>query len=241
MKIILTISALDPSGGAGVSADIKTVKALGFHPCSIITALTTQNSIKLSSIFPVPSELIKEQFLALLEDFEFSAVKIGVIPNLEVAKAVLDCIKKLECPIVLDPVLNASVGGKLGDKSAYELLMPEVSVITPNYSESKIFGLKEDPEELALEIFNKYGCSVVITGGELKGKDVICEKGKIYTVEADLITGSFHGTGCVYSTALACYLAMGDLEFAARKARIFVLESVKRGLRLGRGRIFVNP
>lgn len=241
MKFILTISALDPSGGAGVSADIKTAKAIGFHPCSIITALTTQNARKLCNVYPVPPELIKEQFSLLLEDFEFSAVKIGVIPNLEVAKAVMDCMKKLECPKVLDPVLNASVGGKLGDKSAYELLMPEASVITPNYSEARIFGLKEDPEELALEIFNKYGCSVVITGGELKGKDVVCERGKIYSVEAELITGSFHGTGCVYSSALACYLAMGDLEFAVRKARIFVLESVKRGLRLGMGRFFVNP
>ncbi len=241
MKIILTISALDPSGGAGASADIKTVKALGFHPCSIITALTVQNSRKLLSVHPTPSEVIREQFLALLEDFEFSAVKIGVIPNSEVARAVLDCIKKLDCPKVLDPVLFASVGGKLGEKSAYELLMTEVNVITPNYSEAKVFGSKENPEELAFELFKKYGCSVVITGGELKGKDIVCERGKIYNVEAELLTGSFHGTGCVYSSALACYLATGDLELAVRKARIFVLESVKKGLQMGSGRLFVNP
>ncbi len=241
MKTVLTISALDPSGGAGANADIKTAKALSFHPCSIITALTVQNSRNLFSVHPAPPEIIKEQFFALLEDFEFSAVKIGVIPNSEVATAVLDCIKKLECPKVLDPVLFASVGGKLGEKSAYELLMPEVSVITPNYSEAKVFGSKENPEELALELFKKYGCSVVITGGELKGRDIVCDKGKIYSVEAELLTGSFHGTGCVYSSALACYLATGDLEFAVRKARIFVLESVKRGFRVGKGWLFVNP
>ncbi|MCX8000922.1 MAG: hydroxymethylpyrimidine/phosphomethylpyrimidine kinase, partial [Leptospiraceae bacterium] len=124
---------------------------------------------------------------------------------------------------------------------AYELLMPKVSVITPNYTEAKIFGTETDPEELAMELYKKYGCSVVITGGELKGKDVVCDSGRIYTVEAELIKNSFHGTGCVYSSALACYLAMGDLEFAVRKARIFVLESVKKGQRFGKGRLFVNP
>ncbi|MCS7144168.1 MAG: hydroxymethylpyrimidine/phosphomethylpyrimidine kinase [Archaeoglobaceae archaeon] len=241
MKIILTISALDPSGGAGVSADIKTAKAIGLHPCSIITALTVQNSYRVSSVHAVHPEVIKEQFIALSDDFNFSAVKIGVIPNLEIAKAVFDCIKDLECPKVLDPVLEASVGGKLGEKSAYELLMPKVSVITPNYTEAKIFGTETDPEELAMELYKKYGCSVVITGGELKGKDVVCDSGRIYTVEAELIKNSFHGTGCVYSSALACYLAMGDLEFAVRKARIFVLESVKKGQRFGKGRLFVNP
>jgi len=241
MKCILTFSALDPSGGAGANADIKTAKAIGFHPCSIITALTVQNSFRLTSVYPISPEVIKEQFQALFEDFEFSAVKIGVIPNLEVAKAVLECIKELDCPKVLDPVLEASVGGKLGEKTAYEFLMPEVSAITPNYSEAKQFGSKEKAEELAFELFEKYGCSVVITGGELKGRDVVCDRGSLYTVEAELLASSFHGTGCVYSSALACYLAIGDLEFAVRKARIFVLESVKKGIRIGKGRPFVNP
>lgn len=241
MKTILLISALDPSGGAGAVADIKTSRAIGFFPCSVITALTVQNSYKVSSIHVVSPEVIKEQLISLLDDFNFSAVKIGVVPNLEIAKTVYEFIKEIDCPKVLDPVLEASVGGKLGDRSAYELLMRQVSVITPNYTEAKLFGSKIDPEELALELFQKYGCSVVITGGELKGRDVVCDKGRIYSVEAELISNSFHGTGCVYSSALACYLALGDLEFAVRKARIFVLESVKKGQKFGKGRPYVNP
>ncbi|MEM4566003.1 MAG: bifunctional hydroxymethylpyrimidine kinase/phosphomethylpyrimidine kinase [Archaeoglobaceae archaeon] len=240
MKFVLTISALDPSGGAGVSADIKVVRALGFHPCSIITALTAQNSSKLLSVHTVDVEIIEEQFDVLFSEFEFSAIKIGVIPSLEIAKVVSNCIEKLKCPKVLDPVLDASVGGKLGEKSAYELLMPKVSVITPNYTEAKLLGSKTSPEELALNLFKKYGCSVVITGGELKGRDVVCDQGRIYSVEAELISGNFHGTGCVYSTALACYLASNSLEDAVRKARIFVLESVKKGFKV-RNRIYVNP
>ncbi len=240
MKYILIISALDPSGGAGAVADIRVSKALGFHPCSIITALTVQNSSKLFSIHPVDAKVIGEQFNALLSEFDFSAVKIGVIPNLEIAKVVSNWLKKLDCPKVLDPVLEAGVGGKLGEKSAYELLMPEVSVATPNYTEAKLFGSKEDPEELAFELFKNYGCSVVITGGELKGRDVVCDQGRVYSVEAELISGNFHGTGCVYSTALACYLANNPLEDAVRKARIFVLESVKKGFKVQR-RIYVNP
>ncbi|MEM0330746.1 MAG: hydroxymethylpyrimidine/phosphomethylpyrimidine kinase, partial [Archaeoglobaceae archaeon] len=175
MKTILLISALDPSGGAGAVADIKTAKTIGFFPFSVITALTVQNSYKVSSVHPVPSEVIKEQLLAIVDDFKIHAVKIGVVPNLEIAKAVSEFIQELECPKVLDPVLEASVGGKLGDRSAYELLMPRVSVITPNYTEARLFGSKIDPEELALELFKKFGCSVVITGGELKGRDIVCD------------------------------------------------------------------
>ncbi|MFN3383675.1 MAG: hydroxymethylpyrimidine/phosphomethylpyrimidine kinase [Archaeoglobaceae archaeon] len=240
MKSILIISALDPSGGAGAVADVRVAKSLGFHPCLIITALTIQNSSKLFSVYPVDPRVIEDQLNALFSDFDFSTVKISVVPNLEIAKVVLSCIRKLDCPKVLDPVLEAGVGGKLGEKSAYELLMPEVSVVTPNYSEAKRLGSKEDPEELALEIFKKYGCSVVITGGELKGRDVVCDQGKIYSVEAELISGNYHGTGCVYSTALACHLANNSLEDAVRKARIFILESVKKGFKVQR-RIYVNP
>lgn len=240
MKFILTISALDPSGGAGVSADVKVARALGFHPCSIITALTVQNSSKLFSIHPVDAEILEDQLNALFSEFDFSAVKIGVVPNLEVAEVISRSIRKLECPKVLDPVLEAGVGGKLGEKLAYESLMPNATVVTPNYSEARIFGSKEAPEELALELFKKYGCSVVITGGEIGGRDFVCDAGRIYSVEADLVPGSFHGTGCVYSTALACYLTNEPLEDAVRKARIFVLESVKRGFRVW-NRVFVNP
>ncbi|MCX7999425.1 MAG: hydroxymethylpyrimidine/phosphomethylpyrimidine kinase [Leptospiraceae bacterium] len=241
MKIILTISALDPSGGAGVSADIKTAKAIGFHPCSIITALTVQNSSKLFSVHPVDLDVLKEQFNALLSDFSFHTLKISVVPNLEMAKVISEYLKNLKCPKVLDPVLEASVGGKLGSREGYEVLMRHVDVVTPNFSEAKVFGRAQNPEELAMEISKKYGCKVVITGGELGGRDVVCDNGKIYDVEAELIANSFHGTGCVYSTALACYLAVNDLETAVRKARIFVLESVKKGLRFGKGRAFVNP
>ncbi|MDW7990234.1 MAG: bifunctional hydroxymethylpyrimidine kinase/phosphomethylpyrimidine kinase [Archaeoglobaceae archaeon] len=240
MKFILTVSALDPSGGAGESADIKVVKALGFHPCSILTALTIQNSSKLFSVHPVDPGIIEKQFDALISDFNFSAVKIGVIPNLEIAKVVSSFLKQLKCPKVLDPVIEASVGGRLGQKESYELLMKFVNVVTPNFSEARLFGESENPESLAIEIFRKFGCNVVITGGELKGKDFVCENGRVYNVEAELIFGNFHGTGCVYSTALACYLTAHILEDAARKARIFVLESVKKGFRV-RDRFFVNP
>lgn len=240
MKFILTISALDPGGGAGVSADVKVAKALSFHPCSIITALTVQNSSKLFSVHPVDAKVIEEQFNALISEFKFSAAKIGVISSSEIAKTLAELLVELECPVVLDPVLEAGVGGKLGEKEAYEILMERISVATPNYSEAVAFGGKKSAEELAVELFDRFGCDIVITGGELGGKDVVCERGRVYTVEAELLPGNFHGTGCVYSTALACYLAEYSLEDAARKARIFVLESVKKGFKV-RNRVYVNP
>ncbi|MEM4702718.1 MAG: bifunctional hydroxymethylpyrimidine kinase/phosphomethylpyrimidine kinase, partial [Archaeoglobaceae archaeon] len=173
-------------------------------------------------------------------EFRFSAVKIGVVPDIRIAKTISSFLKEFECPKVLDPVMEAGVGGKLGDKEAYEHLMRFVNVVTPNFSEAKLFGNSNDPENLAREIAERYGCNVVITGGELGGKDYVYENGKIYTVEADLIPGNFHGTGCVYSTALSCYLTKDSLEDSARKARIFVLESVKKGFKVLK-RIFVNP
>lgn len=240
MKFILTISALDPGGGAGVSADVKAAKSLAFHPCSIITALTVQNSSKLYSVHPVDAEIVKDQLNALSSEFEFSTVKIGVVPSLEIAEVIAKFLSKLKCPKVLDPVIEAGVGGRLGKKEAYEILMREVTVATPNYTEATVFGGNKDAELLAIDLFNRFGCDVVITGGELKGRDVVCEKGRIYSVEAELIPGNFHGTGCVYSTALACYLTNNSMEDAVRKARIFVLESVKRGFKV-LNRVYVNP
>lgn len=247
MKTILTISGLDPSGGAGLHADIKTAKSIGLYPASVVTSLTVQNSFRAEKAVSVDPEVIERQLRAIFEDMKIDCVKIGLVSSIEVAEVVADFLN-FDAPKVLDPVIFASAGGKLGSVEAYELLLNFVDVTTPNLTEARHFFKAEaedkikEAEKIARGISGLYGCDVVITGGELDGIDVVCDNGRIYTVKAEFSPVKIHGTGCVYSTALACYLALGfPLEDAVRRARIFVLESVKRAVRPGKGFAVVNP
>jgi len=146
-------------------------------------------------------------------------------------------------------VIFAGAGGKIGSVEGYRMLLEFVDVVTPNLTEARSLASAEsvgntldEAVDLALKINEKYGCNVVITGGELGGRDVVCENGSIYTVTADFSPINIHGTGCVYSTSLACYLGLGNsLDNAVRRARIFVLESVKKALRPGNCFPVVNP
>ncbi len=242
MLTLLTISGFDPIGGAGLHVEVKTAKSLGLHAVSVLTALTVQNTCGVREVRTLDPAIISRQLDAILEDVNVSAVKIGMIPDLEIAKVVSNHLKTLECPKVLDPVINASSGARLGDTEAYRLLLPYVSVITPNLSEAKaLSGIDGDPKDLASKLA-EFGCNVVITGGELGGKDFVYESGKTYWVEAEFSPVNIHGTGCAYSSALACYLAMGKkLEDAVRFARVFTLESVKKAVRIGKCFPSVNP
>ena len=247
MKTILTLSGLDPSGGAGVHADIKTAKAIGLYPASIITSLTIQNTCGVRATHPVDVHILKQQFRTVTEDLKIDCIKIGLVPSLDIAGLIAEEIAEVNAPKVLDPVIFAGAGGEIGSAEGYKSLLKRVDVVTPNLTEARmLLGFSEAKDlgvqNLALEINQKYGCNVVITGGELGGRDVVCEHGRIYTVTAEFSPVNIHGTGCVYSTALACYLGLGNsLEDAVRKARVFVLESVKKALRPGNCFPVVNP
>lgn len=249
MKTILTISGLDPSGGAGVSADIKTARAIGLYPASVITSLTVQNTCGVTEAVPVDAGMVRKQIKAVVEDLRIDCIKIGLISSVDVAKVLAEEIAGIEAPKVLDPVIFAGAGGKIGDVEAYRTILGHVDVVTPNLTEARELldfnrakDVFQEARELALEINQKYGCNVVITGGELGGMDVVCEGSRIYSVTAEFTSVNIHGTGCVYSTALASYLGLGNsLENAVRKARIFVLESVKKALRPGKCFPVVNP
>ena len=242
MKVILTFSGLDPSGGAGVHADVKTARSLGFHAASIITALTVQNTCHSGNVYPVEAEVVRDQAREVLDDLKPACVKIGLLPSRKVALTIAREIESLDCPKVLDPVIAAGTGGKLGSPEAYRVLLPRITAVTPNLSEARHFAVATEVEEIAREIWERYGCNVVVTGGELGGIDVVCDGGELYRVKAEFSPVNIHGTGCVYSTALACYLGLGNsLEDAVRKARIFVLESVKKAVRVGKCFPVVNP
>jgi hydroxymethylpyrimidine/phosphomethylpyrimidine kinase len=249
MKSILSIAGLDTCGGAGLHADIKTIKILGFHPASVVTAITFQNTCGISGMMSLHSGVIERQLSAIFEDLRVEGVKIGMVNKLEVAEVIVDKIKGLSIPRVLDPVIRASVGFDLGLKDAYETIARSCDVITPNVEEAMQFsGMKiEDTESARMaaeKIADVFNCSVVITGGKLEGKDVVydVQHGKHHTIEAELIAAEVHGTGCVYSSALVCYLAKGfKLFIACEKARDFVLQAIKRRKMIGKCMPIADP
>ncbi len=243
MKSVLTIAGLDPSGGAGILADVRTIRALGFHPSSVVTVITFQNTCEIFGVEEVDADSIRNQISAVLNDLDLAGIKIGLVRSEESARAIADSISDLDVPKVLDPVLKATVGFEFSNVRVYEILAEICDVLTPNaYEASAMSGIEVRDLDSALKacriIRKKFGCDVVVTGGSLGGKDVIHD-GTV--VEHGTIRGEVHGTGCVYSTALTCYLAKGfELREACRRARDFVHNAVLNSVEVGRCLRVVN-
>jgi len=246
---ILTIAGFDTCGGAGIHADIKTIESLGFHPSSVVTAITFQNTCRISGLIAIPPDAVEKQISAILGDLNVVGIKIGMVCNMEIARSVVKSIEKIDVPKVLDPVINASVGFELGSADVYSTVAKACSVITPNVEEAMQFaGMKidcvEDAIKAARKIADDFGCSVVITGGELGGRDVVydMQQGDHFIVKGELVKAEVHGTGCVYSSALACYLAKGySLSDSCELARKFVLSAVKKAKKVGKCLPVVSP
>ncbi len=243
MKSVLTIAGLDPSGGAGILADVRTIRALGFHPSSVVTVITFQNTCEIFGVEVVDADSIRRQISAVLNDLDLAGIKIGLVCSEESARAIADSISDLEVPKVLDPVLKATVGFEFSNVRVYEVLAEICDVVTPNaYEASAMSGIEVGDLDSALKacriIRNKFGCNVVVTGGSLGGRDLIHD-GTV--IEHGMIRGEVHGTGCVYSTALTCYLAKGlELREACKRAREFVHKAVLNSVEVGRCLRVVN-
>lgn len=248
-RSVLTIAGFDTCGGAGIHADIKTIEALGFHASSVITAITFQNTCRISGLMPVPPDVVERQISAILEDLDVAGIKIGMVCNMEIARVIAENIKKIDIPKILDPVITASVGFELGSREVYEVVARVCSVITPNVEEAMQFaGMKIDGVESAIQaakkIADRFGCSVVITGGGLGGKDIVydIQQNDHFIIEGELIKAEVHGTGCVYSSALTCYLAKGySLSDSCQMAREFVFKAVKKAKTIGKCLPVVSP
>jgi hydroxymethylpyrimidine/phosphomethylpyrimidine kinase len=244
-KSILTIAGLDTCGGAGLHADIKTIRSLGFHPCSVITAITFQNTCKISGLMPISQDVIEKQLLAVFDDLNIAGIKIGIVCNSEPFAR----IEGIYVPKVLDPVLKASIGFEFASKDVYGHLAKLCDVLTPNAEEAMVLsGISiksiEDAKAAAKRIAFKFKCSVVVTGGMLEGKDVIfnAELGRFEIVEGELLDFDVHGTGCVYSSALTCYLAKGlNLADSCAKARDFAEKALRNAKIIGKCMPVVDP
>lgn len=247
--IVLTIAGFDPSSGAGVTADIKTIAAHGCYGVSAITALTVQSTAGVRRLVPVDVKLLGDTFDELLRDVKVSAVHIGMLGSGEVVSRVADLLESAGLKkVVLDPVLRSSSGAALLDKPGAELLIQRllslVDVITPNVDEATaLTGLevRNPPQmKLAAERLHEMGAkAVVVTGGHLdRALDVLSVKGEqAQTYSAERVDSpNTHGTGCAFSTAIACQLALGQsLEMAVVLAKAYVLAAIRSSYTIGRG------
>lgn len=256
MKSILIIAGSDSSGGAGIQADIKTAYKLGYHPATVISALTAQNSVRVLDIMPIPKRFILNQIKAVLEDMVPDAVKIGMLFSLDAITAVVDMFSANKIyPIVLDPLIQASTGAALLEEGGIEkikkVLFPTVNIITPNKYEAellsniKISNLK-DLENAAMALHEEgAGLGVVITGYYKKDRiiDLIYDgRDLVYIEDSALDITHGHGSGCVFSTSMAIFLSEGNsFQKAAQLAHEFTKSAIKRGHPLGKGSGPVYP
>lgn len=246
MRTFLTIAGSDPSGGAGIQADIKTASAFGLYSMSVPTALTIQNTLGVSDVYEIPSEIVKAQLEAVISDIFPDCVKIGMCVNEKIISVISDTLRRYKPKnIVLDTILISSGGRRLISAEAAELmkekLFPLCDIITPNVPEAQyLTGINIDSESdmitAADMLYNTYGCAVMLKGGHLNGSDLIYD-GKAAFFRHHLIDNpNTHGTGCTLSSALACALACGaSLRDAAEKASCYVVGAIKDGLDLGNG------
>lgn len=248
MKHILIIAGSDSCGGAGIQADVKTVTSLGAHALTVITALTAQNSLRIDGIHRVPARFISRQLETLLSDIRPDAVKIGMIYSRSAVKEVArTLLRRRPRNLVLDPVLAASTGSRLleeGAEAAYrELLVPLAAVVTPNLTEAGILsGLAvKVPEDMlaAAKVIQAMGPAVVVTGGHLEGPvaDLLWDGVSAHWFSDTRIeTPHTHGSGCVFSSALAVFLAEGEgMAAAAKMAHAFARCAIKKGYACGTG------
>ena len=251
--VVLTVAGFDPSSGAGVTADIKTIAAHGCYGVACITALTVQSTVGVGRVNTVDAEIILDTLRELTRDVEIGAVKIGMLGSAKVAKAVAEFLEKEKLPnIVLDPILKSSSGVALvdaaGAKLMMERLLPLASIVTPNLDEaSALTGLAvtnpEQMKEAAAKLHQMGAQNVVVTGGHLeKAIDLLSFTNSRGVVERELFkaerqrSNSTHGTGCAFATAMACHLAGGrGLPEAVLLAKAYVTAAIVNAQPLGRG------
>jgi hydroxymethylpyrimidine/phosphomethylpyrimidine kinase len=255
MKRILTIAGSDSGGGAGIQADLKTITLLGGFGMSVLTALTAQNTVGVDGIHPVPVEFIGQQLDAVLSDIGADAVKTGMLFNADTIELVADRLSAHSVEIlVVDPVMVAKGGDVLLVQEARETLVSRLMsmalVVTPNIPEAEILSersikTEEDIHEAARTIHAMGARYVLIKGGHLAGPatDYLYDGEEFFEFSRVRIdTPHTHGTGCVYSAAIATYLALElDVMEAVEKAKDFIHAAVRFGLPLGRGHGPANP
>ena len=242
---ILCIGGLDPTGGAGVQADIETVAALGGQAMTLVTALTVQDTRDIHAIHPTPIDFFKDQLAVLMRDIRPDAVKIGLIGSIELVPLLHGLLQAFEGPVVLDPVLAAGGGYDLdrGEIAALiaDQLLQSATLITPNRAEARLLSGQRDTAGAAGALLRTGVGAVLLTGadeasGNLVENQLFTADGRVEAFDWPRLARQYHGSGCTLATACATQLALGDdLRHATLKAQRFAWHALERGAPAGAG------
>jgi hydroxymethylpyrimidine/phosphomethylpyrimidine kinase len=261
MLTLISIAGFDPSGGAGVLADIKTFAAFGCYGTAAITSITSQNTVAVYGAYHSPAEVLRAQIDPIISDFKIAAVKIGMLPNREIIEVVAEAIERYSLQnVVLDPVISSTSGFKLNDEIEIliERIFPLADVITPNIPEAELLtGLKvEDTDGMKraaralrevcrARSHGPYRHAVLVKGGHLSGPatddaestDVLDDGREFHVFHAPRIrTRNTHGTGCTLSSAIAALLARGRaIPEAIPQAKRYLEATLRAAPELGHG------
>jgi len=252
--IVLSFAASDPTGGAGLQADLMTLASMGCHPLSVLTALTVQDTAGVDSVLPMDAEWVEDQARTLLEDMPVAAFKIGLLGSVENIAVIAEILSDYpDVPLVLDPVLASGRGDQLVDEEMIsalrELLLPQTTVLTPNSLEAR--RLADDDEEdeggsdpSLIDCARRLivcGCEyVLVTGTHENTQQVVNslygEHGLVRSDAWERLPGSYHGSGCTLASAIAANLANGlSVEDAVRDAQDYTWQALAAGFRPGMG------
>jgi hydroxymethylpyrimidine/phosphomethylpyrimidine kinase len=252
MRTALTIAGSDPSGGAGIQADLKTFAAFSVYGTSAITAITVQNTLGVERVSPLDADLVAAQIEAVAGDIPIHATKIGMLATAAIVEAVVATIDELELPlVVVDPVLVSTSGERLLDEDGVRAMTQELlrraRVVTPNIPEAEVLsGIRiqsmDDAREAARRIHTLGAAAVVVTGGHAGWNDEVVDLlfdgvafQEFRTPRID--SRQTHGTGCTFASAIAANLALGRaLPDAAERAQRYVAGAIAHAPAIGRGR-----
>ena len=259
-KTVLVIAGSDPSGGAGIQADLKTLTSFGVYGMTAITALTEQNTNGVFDILEIPIDFVVKQINCCLSDINANAVKIGMLHSADLISAVLEAlfnnniVSNKKVNIVLDPVMVAKGGHKLLKENAIDALKNFIKVaqpiLTPNIPEAEILtGIKinnlKDMKNVGKEIINLGASHVILKGGHMKARvmtDLLINSSEIHSIETSkIITNHTHGTGCTMASALSASLAKSiDIRQSFEIAHKYVNKAIKTNPKFGKGNGPIN-
>ena len=244
MEVVLSIAGSDPSGGAGIQQDLKVITAHGCYGATVITALTSQNTLGVQASMPVPKAVVASQLHAVLSDLQPAAIKIGMIPDKAVAEAIVEALSQVDVPVVYDPVMISTSGYTLMQPEAIDYiadaLFPLCTLVTPNLPEAERLKKQVDSRCCAFLVKDGHADDTLMTDR------LLMPDGRIYEYITEKIkSANLHGTGCTLSSAIASNLALGyQLPDAVGQAKKFITEAIRRSVSIsvghGNGPLFLT-
>jgi hydroxymethylpyrimidine/phosphomethylpyrimidine kinase len=255
---VMTFAATDPSGGAGLQADILALASIGCHPLSVVTAVTVQDTVGVESVMALDADWINEQARTILEDVQVSAFKLGLLGSIENVAVIAEIVADYpDVPLLIDPILTSGRGDELVNEEMQaamcDLLFPQATLITPNSFEARRLAFYDDADEIqhttldesALRLLEMGAEYVLITGTHERSTDVVnslygsSESGASGLIKAyhwERLAGSYHGSGCTLTSAIAACLAHGlSMEEAIQEAQEYTWQTLKNAFRPGMG------